>query len=205
MQRRIAWPQTPARLGHRFGEWEVISELSDFSMGLRQRTCSRCGYVETEETWPEPIYRRGDKGEGVRRLQQALNDAGYNCGAADGDFGRKTEAAVSAIEEAHGVAADGIAWPGVQKWLEPVAASISTYSNGASAKGLLDKLRNGPEGTLDPLEIVVQPVGGDIDSESGEIMLLSVEAAGGAEPYSYRWYRHVGWNDKENRPMNMDI
>ncbi len=113
----VAWPQTQARLGHRFGEWEAISELSDFSMGLRQRTCSRCGYVEKEEAWPEPIYRRGDKGDGVKALQEGLNAAGYSCGKVDGDFGKKTEAAVKAIEEAHGVAADGIAWPGVQKWL----------------------------------------------------------------------------------------
>ena len=50
----VAWPQTQARLGHRFGEWEIVSELSDFSIGLRQRTCARCGYVEKEEKWPEP-------------------------------------------------------------------------------------------------------------------------------------------------------
>ena len=113
----VAWPQTQAVLGHRFGEWEVVSELSDFSMGLRQRVCARCGYVEREEEWPSPMYRRGDRGDGVRALQNALSDAGYSVGHADGDFGRRTESAVAGFEAAHGVQADGIAWPGVLRLL----------------------------------------------------------------------------------------
>ncbi len=113
----VAWPQTQVRLGHRFGEWETLQEMTDFTTGIRQRACSRCGHTETEETWPEPTYKRGDKGDGVKALQEKLNAAGYDCGTADGDFGGKTEAAVQALEAAHGVTADGIAWPGVQKWL----------------------------------------------------------------------------------------
>ena len=113
----VAWPQTQALLGHRFGEWETISELSDFSAGIRQRTCARCGYVEREEKWPEPMYRRGDKGDGVKEMQEALNAEGYDCGKPDGDFGRRTEKAVSAIESDNGIEPDGIAWPGVLKLL----------------------------------------------------------------------------------------
>ena len=113
----VAWPQTRRLLGHRFGDWEVLQEMTDFSIGIRQRTCERCGYVESEETWPEPTYRRGDKGDAVKALQEGLSAAGYDCGRADGMFGGRTERAVKAIEETHGVTADGIAWPGVQKWL----------------------------------------------------------------------------------------
>ena len=113
----VAWPQTQAVLGHVFGEWEIVSRLSDFSAGIRQRTCERCGYVEREEEWPSPIYRRGDKGDGVKALQEALNGAGYKCGKADGDFGGKTERAVKALEKDHAIEPDGIAWPGVLKLL----------------------------------------------------------------------------------------
>ena len=114
----VAWPQTQAHLGHRFGEWETLQEMTDFTTGIRQRVCSRCSHTETEETWPEPTYKRGDSGDGVKALQEKLNAAGYNCGTADGIFGGKTEAAVQGLEEAHGFTPDGIAWPGVQKWLE---------------------------------------------------------------------------------------
>ena len=113
----VAWPQTQARLGHAFGDWETVSELSDLSMGLRQRVCARCGYVEKEEEWPAPMYRRGDRGDGVKQLQEALNAAGYDCGRADGDFGGRTEKAVKALESDNGIEPDGIAWPGVLKLL----------------------------------------------------------------------------------------
>ena len=103
--------------GHRFGAWTVIAEMTDFSIGVYERACERCGYTEHEEREPQPTYHRGDKGDGVKGLQEALNAAGFDCGKVDGDFGKKTEAAVKAVEEAHSFQADGVAWPGVQKWL----------------------------------------------------------------------------------------
>lgn len=42
--------------------------------------------------------KRGDKGEGVKALQQALTVLGHPCGAIDGDWGGKTEAAVRAFQ-----------------------------------------------------------------------------------------------------------
>ncbi len=132
--------------GHLFGEWTVIAEMTDFSIGVREHACQRCGLTEREEEEPQPTYRRGDKGDGVKALQEMLNAAGYDCGTADGIFGKKTEAAVKAVEEAHSFEADGVAWPGVQKWLAtgagkgpdddgsapPLPDGInSTYSGGA--------------------------------------------------------------------------
>ena len=107
--------------GHLFGEWNVIAEMTDFSIGVREHSCLRCGLVEHEEEEPQPTYRRGDKGDGVKELQEKLNAAGYDCGAADGIFGKKTEAAVQGLEAAHDFETDGIAWPGVQKWLGDAA------------------------------------------------------------------------------------
>jgi hypothetical protein len=55
------------------------------------------------------------RGEGdpalVEELQQALSEAGYDPGAADGNFGRRTEAAVAAFQEANGLSVDGRVGP----------------------------------------------------------------------------------------------
>lgn len=221
----VAWPQTQARLGHRFGEWEVISERSDFSVGLRRRTCSRCGYAEEEETWPEPTYKRGDRGEGVRELQEKVNAAGYDCGKPDGSFGGRTERAVSAIEEAHGVEADGIAWPGVQKWLEPEGLAVTAYSSGDIATDFLNQFRDAPvfvRNDDDPLRITKQPVDGIIPwaeyivhegprgrtkrrDPNAEKLQLSVAVSGGEEPYTYQWYRAVMFRVSDGEPKGNTI
>ncbi|MBQ6373333.1 MAG: peptidoglycan-binding protein [Clostridia bacterium] len=221
----VAWPQTQARLGHRFGEWQVLSEETDFSVGLRRRVCGRCGYAEEEETWPEPTYRRGDRGDGVRDLQEKLNAAGYDCGRADGSFGGKTETAIKAIEQAHGVEADGIAWPGVQKWLEPGTPDVATYSDGDIATDFLDRFRDAPVAMRnkdDPLRITKQPVDGIIPwaeyivhegargrtkrrDPNAEKLLLSVAVSGGEEPYTYQWYRAVMFRVSDGEPKGRTI
>ena len=53
--------------------------------------------------------RRGSKGADVTKLQTALNDLGYDCGAADGIFGAATEKAVRAFQADNGLVVDGIA------------------------------------------------------------------------------------------------
>ena len=58
--------------------------------------------------------RRGSKGADVTKLQTALNALGYDCGAADGIFGAKTEAAVRAFQKAKGLTVDGIAGKATQ-------------------------------------------------------------------------------------------
>lgn len=65
----------------------------------------------------ETVYfnlRRGSKGAEVTRLQAALNALGYACGAADGIFGAKTEAAVRAFQQANSLTVDGIAGKATQ-------------------------------------------------------------------------------------------
>lgn len=52
---------------------------------------------------------KGSKGDAVAQLQQALINQGYLRDRADGDFGKKTEAAVSAFQKAIGLPETGIA------------------------------------------------------------------------------------------------
>lgn len=58
--------------------------------------------------------RRGSKGAEVTRLQTALNAQGYDCGAADGIFGAKTETAVRNFQRDHSLTVDGIAGKATQ-------------------------------------------------------------------------------------------
>lgn len=58
--------------------------------------------------------REGDKGEDVKALQILLNGMGFKCGAADGIFGSKTEAAVREYQHKVGLTKDGVA--GIQTW-----------------------------------------------------------------------------------------
>jgi uncharacterized protein YjdB len=52
--------------------------------------------------------RMGSKGTEVTELQTFLNNAGYNCGTADGKFGAKTKAAVIKFEIANKLIGDGV-------------------------------------------------------------------------------------------------
>lgn len=65
--------------------------------------------------------RSGSKGDDVVKLQNALNAQGYDCGAADGIFGVKTEAAVRRFQRAQQLAVDGVAgrmtWAAIERAL----------------------------------------------------------------------------------------
>ena len=55
-----------------------------------------------------PTIRKGDRGEYVTLLQDTLNKLGYDCGKADGIFGKNTQAGVKAYQKAHNLSVDGI-------------------------------------------------------------------------------------------------
>ncbi len=68
----------------------------------------------TPEITPQPpklaTLRKGDKSDDVRRMQRELSVLGYlGNDAADGDFGKGTEAAVKAFQRRNGLKVDGVA------------------------------------------------------------------------------------------------
>ena len=67
----------------------------------------------------------GSTGSDVKKLQQLLNDNGYNL-SVDGVYGDKTRAAVKAYQQANGLTADGIA--GDKTW-----SSLTGFKSGANA------------------------------------------------------------------------
>ena len=66
-------------------------------------------------TFALPEGTKLQRGEGdsalIEELQRALSSAGYDPGPADGTFGRRTEAAVVAFQEANGLSVDGRVGP----------------------------------------------------------------------------------------------
>lgn len=78
---------------------------------------------------------KGWTGAEVKRLQQALIDKGYSCGASgvDGSFGSDTDAAVRKFQTARGLAVDGIVGPMTQTALygsSTPAVGSTTYTTG---------------------------------------------------------------------------
>ena len=69
------------------------------------------------------ILRRGAQGADVKTLQEALNDLGYSCGAADGIYGTKTIAAAKAFQADNGLTPDGVV--GSKTW-----AAIESAADG---------------------------------------------------------------------------
>ena len=55
--------------------------------------------------------KKSMSGAEVVFLQNILNTLGYDCGTADGNFGRQTEAAVKAFQKDNGLTVDGIVGP----------------------------------------------------------------------------------------------
>jgi len=79
------------------------------------RPCSGpLGKEDTAETYEYPgKMRRGSRGEGVRQLQQLLNDMGYQL-QVDGNYGRGTRDAVRDFQAKEGLSVDGVV--GRQTW-----------------------------------------------------------------------------------------
>lgn len=59
----------------------------------------------------QTVVKRGDDGEAVRWVQALCSNHGFDPGPVDGDFGRRTDAAVRAFQTSRALDADGIVGP----------------------------------------------------------------------------------------------
>jgi len=67
---------------------------------------------------PAGVLKPGATGAEVKTLQRALARAGHSPGPVDGDYGPKTEQAVSAFQRSAGITVDGIYGPQTKKALQ---------------------------------------------------------------------------------------
>ncbi len=81
----------------------------------------------------EPTLKKGSEGQAVKDLQTALHELAYSV-VADGVFGKKTEDAVKAFQEASGIEVDGIVGPITWLNIDEADQSEPLLKNGS--KGL---------------------------------------------------------------------
>lgn len=84
----------------------------------------------------------GSKGDQVKKLQSALNRAGYTV-TIDGIFGQATATAVRTFQNANGLKADGLAGPATKKALEPYMQDYSLVAK--TLTECLDAIEELPE------------------------------------------------------------
>ena len=113
----IAWPQTIKLLHHNYGEWTLVQEPGYEEPGKKERVCEDCGYHDVEDVGKR--VRAGKYGDDVLKIQTELKRLGYYDGKLDAKYGKETERAVRAFQEAQGFRADGTVWPGVWNALFP--------------------------------------------------------------------------------------
>lgn len=110
-----------------------------------------------------PTVRRGNSGEYVAVLQNALTAAGISC-AADGIFGSDTEEAVKAFQKQHGLTADGICGPKTWDALTPY---VSNPPEEEDPEGP-EEPDTEPDDVLDRLTAIYQELGEVIRSLGGQ-------------------------------------
>jgi peptidoglycan hydrolase-like protein with peptidoglycan-binding domain len=71
----------------------------------------------------------GSRGRHVEALQQALQAAGYDPGAADGQFGAATDAALRRFQAANHIRVDGVAGPATWRALRGPTQGNDTFSS----------------------------------------------------------------------------
>ena len=87
-------------------------------------------------------YRNGDSGATVSWIQQTLKDLGMYAGSVTGHFGNKTEAAVKAFQNKHGLTADGVVGGKTMAALRNAASGGSTSSSEVAPVNVGAKIYN---------------------------------------------------------------
>ncbi|MTI22657.1 TIGR02594 family protein [Fulvivirga sp. RKSG066] len=82
--------------GNQGNQVSISAYPTDTVLGFRRLQPS------TIVSLPEPDLQKGDTGDQVKALQDALKMAGFNCGTSDGDFGNKTFSALKELQSASG-------------------------------------------------------------------------------------------------------
>jgi len=102
-----------------------------------QATAASASSSSSSVVWT--TLRKGDEGDTVKQLQEALIQLGYLSGKPDGKYGAQTVAAVKAFQKNNNLKSDGAAGEKTQKALfsgtaKAASAVATTAASGSSAK-----------------------------------------------------------------------
>lgn len=92
------------KLADRFMEYDhaKVKGVMQKVPGLtRRRAAERALFIGGGKKQGRPVLKIGSRGEDVKDLQKLLKNAGYDVGAIDGIFGKKTDAAVRMYQNDH--------------------------------------------------------------------------------------------------------
>lgn len=78
---------------------------------------------------------KGDSGDEVKKLQTMLNACGYSCGAVDGDFGSKTDAAVRKLQADTDLTVDGMYGVKTKAVLEEMYKNVTAQKTAYTSDG----------------------------------------------------------------------
>ncbi|OIJ22337.1 hypothetical protein BKP45_06775 [Anaerobacillus alkalidiazotrophicus] len=108
------------RKGQQLEVYGIKNGLYDIgSLGWISAGTKYTRFEPTISELPNGILRRGDRGEGVKQLQRALNTVNFHVGEEDGIFGRKTKDGVSRFQSVYlPNEIDGIYGPNTKRELE---------------------------------------------------------------------------------------
>jgi len=131
------------------------------------------------------MLKKGSKGDGVLKLQNALNERGYHLDV-DGDFGARTERTVRQFQMAHGLTVDGQV--GAETWAEinrPIgvdAASLSLQERKDRLRTMVKSLNLGqyvmPVGRSMRGDAHAQVMGREKEKQRLDVLLLAIEQLG---------------------------
>jgi peptidoglycan hydrolase-like protein with peptidoglycan-binding domain len=148
---RIEVPRLDRALGELSGR---IYQLNLRMLGLLEK--KRLGLqappaapVELSPPVEKPTLRIGEKGQHVRRLQQALKSTGEVAISVDGVFGKETSIAVHTFQSLHDLDADGIVGPKTWAALPEASPTVQMGDEGEQVRRVQQALNRTREAAID--------------------------------------------------------
>ncbi len=100
------------KLPHTYGPWIITRAATDRDQGARYHICDLCNYKENQSYYPAgTLWADATDSVAVMALQTYLIENGYLSSVVDGNYGKKTQQAVTDYQKKMGFEPTGVAYP----------------------------------------------------------------------------------------------